>query len=633
MTHSIADTAMAETSAAAIIATDIAATDSLNASPNGFLALGLDPKLAKMLADNDITQPTPVQAATIPALLEGRDVLASAQTGTGKTAAFLLPALQKLMSPAKNNSRGPRILVLTPTRELAEQVSKVAISFCRPIPRCKVVCVVGGVPYPVQNRQISQPYEVLVATPGRLQDLMASGRIDFRRLETFILDEADRMLDMGFIEEVEAIAAALPEERQNALFSATISASVEDFAAPILRDPQRITVAPAEREPIAQALHYADGYDHKLKLAASFLKSHSTQQAVMFTATKADADQVADWLKLEGIRAAAMHGDLPQTARRRTLDRVRRGEVDVLVATDVAARGIDVAGIDLVINFDLPRAAEDYIHRIGRTGRAGRTGQAISLIGRNDAVPLIRIRSTYKIDFEELNVEGLEANFRPQQRKAGGGRGGRPQGGGNGRRFDNNGGGNGRRFEGNRYEGNGGGRRFEGGNGRNEGGNRFDGGKSFDGSVRFDGTRSDAGERRREFGDAPRRSEGGPRHHETRGFNDSHTRKPHAEGRDSFSSGRPPRTGDAPRFDGAKRFDGERAPRRDGAPRADAPRGDAYGKRFEGERAPRREGGERSQYDRGGNRGAAGEARQDRQGGERRPGSFSQNKPRTPRFG
>ncbi|WP_051278808.1 DEAD/DEAH box helicase [Chitinilyticum aquatile] len=588
---------------------------------NAFVALGLDPVLAKMLADQDITEPTPVQAATIPALLEGNDVLASAQTGTGKTAAFLLPALQKLMHPAKTQARGPRILILTPTRELAEQVSKVAISFCRPIPRCKVVCVVGGVPYPVQNRQISQPYEVLVATPGRLQDLMASGRIDFRRLETFILDEADRMLDMGFIEEVEAIAAALPSERQNALFSATISASVEDFAAPILRDPQRITVAPAEREPIAQALHYADGYDHKLKLAASFLKSHSTQQAVMFTATKADADQVADWLKLEGIRAAAMHGDLPQTARRRTLDRVRRGDVDVLVATDVAARGIDVAGIDLVINFDLPRAAEDYIHRIGRTGRAGRTGQAISLIGRNDAVPLIRIRSTYKIDFEELSVEGLEANFRPQQRggKSGGGAGrGRPHGGnGGGRRYEGNGGGR-------RFEGSGEGRRTEGGN-RFDSGKRFEGGQRFDGAnTRFDGSRSEGGQQ-----EGRRQTEGAARHHETRGFTDTHTtRKPQAA-REGY--------GDRAARGGENRFDGNRsegAARREHAPRREggAARFDGGARRSEGDRTAGAAQGQRRE----GGYGAArqGEGRsQGREGGERRPSSFGSNKPRAPRFG
>ncbi|MBE9609467.1 DEAD/DEAH box helicase [Chitinilyticum piscinae] len=593
---------------------------------NAFVALGLDPVLAKMLADQEITTPTPVQEQTIPALLEGNDVLASAQTGTGKTAAFLLPALQKLMAPAKTHARGPRVLILTPTRELAEQVSKVAISFCRPIPRCKVVCVVGGVPYPVQNRQISQPYEVLVATPGRLQDLMSSGRIDFRRLETFILDEADRMLDMGFIEEVEAIASALPADRQTALFSATVSPSVEEFAAPILRDPLRITVAPAEREPIAQALHYADGYDHKLKLAASFLKSHSEQQAVMFTATKADADQVADWLKLEGIRAAAMHGDLPQSARRRTLDRVRRGEVDVLVATDVAARGIDVASIDLVINFDLPRAAEDYIHRIGRTGRAGRSGQAISLISRNDAVPLIRIRNAYKIDFEELTVEGLEANFRPRDRKQGGGRGGRPQGNGGGRRFE--GGRNeGRSFDGERRaprrDGNNfdSGKRF-GGNKREEG-NRFAPSRDFDASHRFDGTRSED-----QHGEARRERE--PRHHETRGFNDSHGRKPQG-----FGGDRPARQGQgearygAPRGEG-KRFDGPRdgAPRRESAPQ-DGKRFDSRGgdNRFDRSRSsddrPRREGGFSQRTD---SRPAG-----NREGGERRP-SFGQ-KPRAPRFG
>lgn len=386
---------------------------------NAFVQLGLDPQIVGVLAQQSIVEPTPVQAASIPVLLEGHDLMASAQTGTGKTASFLLPAMQRLLKEPKHRSKGPRILVLTPTRELAEQVAKVASDFARSIPRTKVASFVGGVPYPVQNRLLAQPLEVMVATPGRLNDLIRGGRVDFRRLELLVLDEADRMLDMGFIDEVETIVASLPKDRQTALFSATLSESVQEFAAPMLRAPKLVELAPqtTPQPQIDQAVHYADGYEHKLKLTANLLKENQGSQSIVFTATKADADAVADWLKLEGFRAAAMHGDLAQRDRRRTLDRLRRGEVDMLIATDVAARGIDVAGIGMVINFDLPRFAEDYIHRIGRTGRAGRSGRAISLVGRNDFQPLTRIRRLYKVDFQTLTVPGLEASFQPERNR------------------------------------------------------------------------------------------------------------------------------------------------------------------------------------------------------------------------
>ncbi|MEN9658596.1 MAG: hypothetical protein RL571_2061 [Pseudomonadota bacterium] len=410
---------------------------------NAFAEMGLATELVQELAKLGITTPTPVQAAAIPQLMAGHDVMASAQTGTGKTAAFLLPALHKLFKPAKHNARGPRVLVLTPTRELAEQVAKVATDYCKLIPRCKVACVVGGVPYPVQNRMLAQPYDVLVATPGRLSDLMRGGRIDFARLDMLVLDEADRMLDMGFIDEVEAIVSAMPKDRQTALFSATLSETVQRFAGPMLRDPRLVEMeVTANAQPqIEQAVHYADGYEHKQKLVAALLKEASETQSIVFTATKADADGLAEWLKLEGFRAAAMHGDLAQRDRRRTLDRLRRAEIDILVATDVAARGIDVAGIGLVLNFDLPRFAEDYIHRVGRTGRAGRTGKAISLVTKNDFMLLTRIRRRYNIDFGTVSMPGLEARFKPGQggnagggygdrKPSGGYKGKRPQGGG-----------------------------------------------------------------------------------------------------------------------------------------------------------------------------------------------------------
>ncbi|MBB5190560.1 superfamily II DNA/RNA helicase [Silvimonas terrae] len=413
-----------------------------------FSSLGLAIEIVQELTAQGLHSPTPVQAAAIPVLLEGHDLMASAQTGTGKTAAFLLPALNRLARPPKHHGKGPRVLVLTPTRELAEQVSKVAMNFSRRIPRCKVVSLVGGVPYPVQHKQLAQPVEIVVATPGRLMDLMRSGRIDFRRLELLVLDEADRMLDMGFIEDIEAIVAELPEERQTALFSATLSETVQEFARPMLRDPRKVELAPQglPTANVEQSVHYADGYEHKLKLTAALAEAAAGTQSIIFTATKADADGIADWLRVAGLKADAMHGDLPQRSRRKVLDKLRRGEIDMLVATDVAARGIDVAGIGQVINFDLPRFSEDYIHRIGRTGRAGRSGRAVSLVTRNDFVLLTRIKKRYQVNFETMTLEGLEARFQPGARRTddrrpngGGGRsfGDRPRQGGDRQGYGN----------------------------------------------------------------------------------------------------------------------------------------------------------------------------------------------------
>ncbi|UXY13789.1 DEAD/DEAH box helicase [Chitiniphilus purpureus] len=398
---------------------------------SGFVALGLSNELVRELTKQGITEPTPIQAQAIPVLQEGHDLMASAQTGTGKTAAFLLPALNRLSRPATHHGKGPRILVLTPTRELAEQVSKVAISFARSLQRCKVVTVTGGVPYPIQHRELALPLEVLVATPGRLTDLMRSGRIDFRRLELLVLDEADRMLDMGFIDEVEAIVAQLPQQRQTALFSATLSDAVQRFAAPMLNNPLKVELAPQglPTANVQQSVHWADGYEHKQKLTAALLQASPETQSIVFVATKADADSIADWLRLAGIRADAMHGDLQQRVRRKVLDRLRRSEIDVLVATDVAARGIDVAGIGQVINFDLPKFAEDYIHRIGRTGRAGRKGNAVSLVTKNDFGAYTKISRRYEVQFEQMELEGLEARFRPGQGRAAGDRGGKRPGG------------------------------------------------------------------------------------------------------------------------------------------------------------------------------------------------------------
>ena len=351
--------------------------------------IALATPLIKGLAAAGFTRPTEIQARAIPEALAGRDVLASAQTGTGKTAAFVLPALQRLLTPARGRGRGPRVLVLTPTRELAGQVEKVI----RELGRFTALVsgtIVGGVSMLPQERLLRNPLDLLVATPGRLLDHMARGAVDFSRLELFVLDEADRMLDMGFIKPVEKIAAALPRERQTLLFSATLEGGVGRIAERLLRDPVRIQLASARvrHEAITQRLHLVDSPEHKHATLTHLLADPAVTQAIVFTATKRGADRLAKRLKTHGHACAALHGNMRQNARDRTVDSLRRGKVQILVATDVAARGIDLLGVSHVINFDLPTVAEDYIHRIGRTGRNGATGTAISLVGPQDRTKL-----------------------------------------------------------------------------------------------------------------------------------------------------------------------------------------------------------------------------------------------------
>ncbi|GBG12697.1 RNA helicase [Novimethylophilus kurashikiensis] len=379
-----------------------------------FESLNLNPSILKALTEAGYTQPTPIQAQAIPAAIEGRDLLASAQTGTGKTAAFMLPSLHRIATPSESRSRGPRVLVLTPTRELATQVNDAARKYGK-FMRARTVSIVGGMPYPVQNKLLSQPVDILVATPGRLIDHMERGRIDFSRLEVLVLDEADRMLDMGFIDDVERIAAATPSTRQTLLFSATLDGVIGTLAERLLNNPQRIEVATAQTRhaQIEQKLHFADNLEHKHKLLHHILADIELRQAIVFTATKRDADALAEDLYAEGHKAAALHGDMNQGARNRTLTKLRHGDIRVLVATDVAARGIDVNGITHVINFDLPKVAEDYVHRIGRTGRAGNTGVAISFASHADRRHLFSIERLTGQRLQAEVIPGLEPKQRP----------------------------------------------------------------------------------------------------------------------------------------------------------------------------------------------------------------------------
>lgn len=357
-----------------------------------FANLNLDPAINKALEAAGYTEPTPIQAQAIPEIIAGHDLMGSAQTGTGKTAAFMLPALHLISEPHPVKSKGPRILVLTPTRELAAQVNDAARKYGKFL-RKRTVSIVGGMPYPLQNKLLNQPIDILVATPGRLMDHMDKGRIDLSRLQMLVLDEADRMLDMGFLPDVEKITAQLPEERQTLLFSATFDGEVARIAKDILKEPKLVEVASQQtkHENIEQRLHYVDDMHHKNKLLEHLLIDAEVNQAIIFTSTKRHADVLADDLYAAGHRTAALHGDMTQGARNRTLKKLRHGDVRVLVATDVAARGIDVDGITHVINYDLPKFAEDYVHRIGRTGRAGKKGIAISFAGGADRHALRKI--------------------------------------------------------------------------------------------------------------------------------------------------------------------------------------------------------------------------------------------------
>jgi superfamily II DNA/RNA helicase len=424
-----------------------------------FASIGLHTSVLKALTEAGYTSPTSVQLQAIPAALEGRDLLVSSQTGSGKTAAFMLPALHKfasdeqppvagLKTPNQESqsarSRGerprfkaaqPKMLVLTPTRELALQVTAATDKYGSHMKRVKAISILGGMPYPKQMQLLAKNPEILVATPGRLIDHMESGKIDFSQLQILVLDEADRMLDMGFIDDIEKIVEATPKTRQTMLFSATLDGVVGTMARRITNNPLVIQIAGSsnKHENIQQRVHFVDDLSHKNRLLDHLLRDVTMDQAVVFTATKRDADTIADRLNIAGFSAAALHGDMHQGARNRTLDSMRRGQVKVLVATDVAARGIDVPAITHVFNYDLPKFPEDYVHRIGRTGRAGRNGIAVSLVNHAEGMNVKRIERFTKQLIPIDIVEGFEpkktasaprSNARPGGWKPGDNRGG-----------------------------------------------------------------------------------------------------------------------------------------------------------------------------------------------------------------
>ena len=318
-----------------------------------FDTLNLHPDILKAVAKTGYSKPTPIQLKAIPKIVNGFDIRASSRTGSGKTAAFLLPALNRLVNPSPKGGKGPRILILVPTRELAMQISVQAEKYSKYIHRAKTVCIVGGVPYPPQLRNLSHPYDVLIATPGRLIDFINRGKIDFSRVEMVVLDEADRMLDMGFVEPVEQIIAATPPERQTLLFSATLQGNVLKLSDRLLNKPMEIVVHASQesQDHIKQRLHYTDDLSHKNRLLDHILNQDDLHYAIVFTSTKRQAAHLSADLCDKGHLAAPLHGDMNQRQRTRTIAQLRKGTIKILVATDVAARGIDVKTITHVINF------------------------------------------------------------------------------------------------------------------------------------------------------------------------------------------------------------------------------------------------------------------------------------------
>lgn len=356
-----------------------------------FSSLGLSVPLLKAVDEQGYTEPSPIQAQAIPAVITGKDVMAAAQTGTGKTAGFVLPILQRLSDGQRVRANHVRALILTPTRELAAQVQENAFKYSR-YTDLKSTVVFGGVKINPQMMSLRKGVDVLVATPGRLLDLYQQNAVRFDQLEVLVLDEADRMLDMGFIRDIKKILELLPEKRQNLLFSATFSEEIRDLAKGLVNDPVEISVSPknSTAETVEQCIYTTDKRK-KAPLLVSLIKENNWNQVLVFTRTKHGANRLSFHLDKQGITSAAIHGNKSQGARTRALEGFKNGEITTLVATDIAARGIDISHLPYVVNFDLPHVAADYVHRIGRTGRAGAVGEAVSLVCNDDVAELFAI--------------------------------------------------------------------------------------------------------------------------------------------------------------------------------------------------------------------------------------------------
>jgi ATP-dependent RNA helicase RhlE len=381
-----------------------------------FESLGLSPALLRALADNAYTTPTPIQAEAIPLVLAGHDVLGGAQTGTGKTAAFGLPLLQRLSESGKPAAgpRKPRALVLVPTRELAVQVADSLRSYSKYV-RLNVTTIFGGAGMGPQVDNLRRGVDILVATPGRLIDHMQQGSAKLDGIEVLILDEADRMLDMGFLPAIKRILARVPADRQTLLFSATFEAQIKQLALEFMRDPRQVQVATqnAIAATIQHRAHPVDG-SRKRDLLIDILTARHTEQVLIFGKTKHGCNRLAEQLEAAGLPALAIHGNKSQAARQKALNAFKSGKARILVATDVAARGLDIPNLPLVINHDLPMVAEDYVHRIGRTGRNGAQGEALSLVSPDEAALLRQIQRLLKAEVTLQNVPGFELS-RPLQ--------------------------------------------------------------------------------------------------------------------------------------------------------------------------------------------------------------------------
>ena len=387
-----------------------------------FNQLGLSAELLRAVAEQGYDTPTPIQSQAIPAVLAGRDLMATAQTGTGKTAGFTLPILQRLIAGNRDRlsrvARAPRVLVLVPTRELAMQVEESVRTYGKYVPVSSTV-VFGGVGINPQIAALRRGVDIVVATPGRLLDHVQQHTVDLSAIEVFVLDEADRMLDMGFIRDIKKIIALLPAKRQNLLFSATFSPEIRELAAGLLDKPQSVDVAPRNTaaETVSQRVIEVDR-EKKRDLLLHLFETRGWHQVLVFTRTKYGADALARRLDKAGISAAAIHGDKTQGARTRALGDFKAGKLAALVATDIAARGIDIDALPYVINYELPSVAEDYVHRIGRTGRAGQEGEAISLVCHDERDNLKDIEKLIRRELPRERLAGFEPSLHPGPRPA-----------------------------------------------------------------------------------------------------------------------------------------------------------------------------------------------------------------------